>query len=102
MIDSSALFMLAMIGSVFMWIVLLFKIVLSPLQETVKWKLVGVLFVFALCYIFVPSWVVDTFKLSGYGVPALLVNALFVGLVVMYFLITSAIKRQEKIKNAGR
>ncbi|MEW6527199.1 MAG: hypothetical protein AB1444_11080 [Spirochaetota bacterium] len=98
MIDASALYMFAIIGSVFLWIVLLFKIVMSPFSEKIKLKLVGILFIFALCYIFIPSWIVNTFKLPGYGVPAAIVSALFLGQVILYYLINVSIKRNKTIK----
>ncbi len=97
MIDASALFIFAMIGSVFMWIVLLFKVVMSPFNEKIKWKLVGILLLFALCYIFIPTWVVKSFALTGYGIPAAIVSSLFLGQVILYFLINLNIKRHEKL-----
>ncbi len=98
MIDASALFMFAVIGSVFIWVALLFKIVMSPFGETTKWKLVGVLVVIALCYIFIPTWIVDAFKLKSYGAPAAIACALFLGQVILYFMINVSIKRYEKLK----
>ena len=98
MIDASVIMILATIASVFLWTVLLFKIVLSQFTIPAKWKLVGVLFVFAMCYIFVPYLIYSSFQLSGYNIPALIMSALFVGLCVMYTLIKSAIRRYEKEK----
>jgi len=43
--------------------------------------------------------VVDIFNISGYGVPAFIVSALFVGLFVFNYLITIHVKRYEKKKN---
>lgn len=97
MIDASALFIFAMIGSIFIWIVLLFKIVMSPFNVRMKWKFVGILFIIALCYIFIPTWIVKTFALSGYGIPAAIVSSLFLGQVILYFLINVNIKRHEKL-----
>ena len=96
MVDASVIMILATIASVFLWTVLLFKIVLSPFTIPTKWKLVGILFVFALCYIYVPYWIYSSFQLSGYGIPSLIMSALFVGLCVMYALIKAAIKRYDK------
>ncbi|MCX8124541.1 MAG: hypothetical protein N3F66_10315 [Spirochaetes bacterium] len=98
MIDASALFIFTTIGSVFVWIVLLFKVVMSPFSEKTKLKLVGVLLIIALCYILIPSWVVKAFALQGYGVPAAIVSSLFLGQVILYFLINAAIKRFGKLK----
>lgn len=97
MIDASALFIFAMIGSIFIWIVLLFKIVMSPFNVKTKWKLVGILFIIAMVYIFIPAWVVKTFALSGYGIPAAIVSTLFLGQVILYFLINVNVKRYEKL-----
>ncbi len=102
MIDASMLFIVAMIGSLFMWIVLLFKIVMSPFHEKTKWKFVGILFVFAVLYIFVPTKVPAMFHVSGYGIPAAIVCSLFLGLVVFYFLIKMNIMKYEKQIHNGR
>jgi len=96
MIDASVIMILATVASVFLWTTLIFKIVMSPFTIPTKWKLLGILFVFALCYIFVPYWIYSSFQLSGYGVPSLIMSALFVGLCVMYALIKAAIKRYDK------
>ncbi|MGB4269981.1 MAG: hypothetical protein WBK20_12495 [Spirochaetota bacterium] len=102
MIDASLLFILVMIASLFMWIVLLFKIVMSPFAEKTKWKYVGILFIFAVLYIFVPAKIVAMFQVSGYGIPAAIVCSLFLGLMVFYFLVKMNIKKYEKQINKGR
>jgi type VI protein secretion system component VasK len=96
MIDASVIMILATVASVFLWTTLIFKIVMSPFTIPTKWKLVGILFVFALCYIYVPYWIYSSFQMRGYGVPSLIMSALFVGLCVMYALIKAAIKRYDK------
>lgn len=96
MIDASLIMILATIASVFLWTALIFKIVLSPFTIPAKWKLLGILLVFALLYIFVPHWIYSSFQLGGYGIPSLIMSALFVGLCVMYALIKAAIKRYDR------
>ncbi|MGQ9841969.1 MAG: hypothetical protein ACUVRK_00255 [Spirochaetota bacterium] len=96
MIDASVIMVLATLAVVFLWTALIFKIVLSPFSIPTKWKLLGILLVFAVCYIYVPYWIYSSFQLRGYGVPALIMSCLFVGLCVMYALIKTAIKRYDK------
>lgn len=96
MIDASVIMILATVASVFLWTALIFKIVLSPFSIPAKWKLLGVLLVFALCYIYMPYLIYSSFQLRGWGVPALIMSCLFVGLCVMYASIKTAMKRYDK------
>lgn len=93
MIDASGLMIFAMIGSVIIWIVMLFRIVLSPFAAVQKLKLFGIMVIIALSYIYVPTWIYNTFNLTGYGVPSLIVCALFLGQIIMYYLIKGNIKQ---------
>jgi membrane protease YdiL (CAAX protease family) len=93
MIDITLIIILVIIATVLLWTVILFKIVMSPFAINNKWKLLGVLLIFALCYSMLPSWAVKTFNFKSYTIPCIIVSVLFVGLVILYTMINARLKK---------